>query len=279
MTYWNWTLEPIKDASEKIRGLVLSLVDVTDLKNSQREIQKLNHSLLQYAIELKASNAELEAFCYSVSHDLRSPLRSLNGFSQALLEDYPDKLDDKGKDYLTRICKSSEVMSQLIDDLLKLSRLTRAEMHHENVDLGKLAKEILARLQNEDPHRTVKVKIAGNLLTIGDENLLRSAMENLLDNAWKFTKQRAVAHIEVGKITKDKEKVFFIKDDGAGFDMAYIEKLFIPFQRLHSNQAFEGTGIGLGIVKRIINRHGGKVWAEGAVDKGATFFFTLPAPT
>lgn len=276
LTYWNWTLEPIKDHDGTVKGLVISLIDITELKMHQKEIQKLNHNLIQYAAELKAANAELEAFCYSVSHDLRAPLRSMNGFSQALLEDYTNKLDDEGKDYLTRIHNSTEKMSELIDDLLKLSRLTRSEMHYEEVDLGTIARDIINNLKKTDPSRTVKLKLHERLIVNGDENLLRLALENLLGNAWKFTKTRPTAHIELGKKQQDNETIYYLKDDGAGFDMKYSDKLFIPFQRLHSERQFEGTGIGLGIVKRIVTRHGGRIWAEAEVDKGATFYFTLP---
>jgi PAS domain S-box-containing protein len=276
LTYWNYKLEPTKDDDGKVTGLVLSLIDITDLKMHQKEIQKLNHNLIQYASELKAANAELEAFCYSVSHDLRAPLRSMNGFSQALLEDYPDKLDAEGKDYLNRIHGSTEKMSQLIDDLLKLSRLTRSEMHYEEVDLGSLSRSIINNLKKNNPDRDVKLKLHDKLIVNGDENLLRMALENLIGNAWKFTKIRDKAHIEVGKNQLNDETIFYIKDNGAGFDMKYSDKLFIPFQRLHSDKQFEGTGIGLGIVKRIITRHGGRVWAEAEEGVGATFYFTLP---
>jgi PAS domain S-box-containing protein len=225
--------------------------------------------------ELEQANKELEAFSYSVSHDLRAPLRSMDGFSQALLEDYGNKLDDQGKDYIRRVRAASQRMSQLIDDLLNLSRITRAEMHYEKVNLTALAKAIAAELQETEPERQVEFIIGKDISARGDSHLLRAVLENLLANAWKFTSKHPRARIEFGAIQVEGRSVCFVRDDGAGFDMAYVGKLFLPFQRLHGPTEFEGTGIGLATVQRIIHRHGGVVWAEGELEKGATFYFTL----
>ena len=226
--------------------------------------------------ELEQSNKELEAFTYSVSHDLRAPLRSMDGFSQALLEDYADKLDAQGKDYLHRVRAASQRMGELIDDLLALSRVGRTEMRYDKVDLSNMAGAIMARIREKEPERQVEFVVAEGLTVDGDKNLLRAVMENLLGNAWKFTGKHEHARIEFGLTQREGGPVYFVCDDGAGFDMAYVDKLFRPFQRLHDASEFPGTGIGLSTVQRIIHRHGGDVWAEGALEKGATFYFTLP---
>ncbi|HEY6877280.1 MAG TPA: ATP-binding protein, partial [Polyangiales bacterium] len=224
-----------------------------------------------------SANRELESFCYTVAHDLRAPLRSIDGFSQALIEDYADKLDDEGKQYLARLRGGAQRMAHLIDDLLSLSRLSRAELVSDRVDLSRLAHGILSRLREQQPDRAVALKIEPNLHAQGDGNLLQNALENLIGNAWKFTRNRADARIEVGQTTVDGARAFFVRDNGAGFDMAYAHKLFGAFQRLHSVSEFEGTGIGLASVARIIHRHGGRIWTQAEVGKGATFYFTLPA--
>lgn len=224
--------------------------------------------------DLAAANRELEAFSYSVSHDLRAPLRSIDGFSKALLEDYAAKLDDEGRDDLRRVRAAAQRMGQLIDDLLKLSRVTRSEVRRAPVNLSALAGEILRSLAERDPARKVRVAIAPGLVVQGDGSLLQIALENLLGNAWKFTSRRAEASIEFG-VTLADEPVFFVRDDGAGFDMAHAPNLFGPFQRLHTDSEFPGMGIGLAIVQRIVLRHGGRVWAEGVPDRGAVFSFTL----
>lgn len=225
--------------------------------------------------ELSAVNKELEAFSYSVSHDLRAPLRSIDGFSQALVEDYPDKLDEQGKNYLQRVRSSTQRMGELIDDLLKLSRVTRSEMKLEMVNLSTLAQSIATEVQKTQPERQVELVITPGLSAKGDEHLLRLLLENLLGNAWKFTGKHPQARIEFGSTQVDGKQVFFVRDDGAGFDMTYAHKLFAPFQRLHSASEFPGSGIGLATVQRIVHRHGGRIWAEAEIEKGATFYFRL----
>jgi light-regulated signal transduction histidine kinase (bacteriophytochrome) len=227
--------------------------------------------------ELEAANAELETFAYSVSHDLRAPLRSMDGFSQILLELYAGGLDERGVRYLTHVRESAQEMGQLIDALLRLSRLSRAELHRERIDLTALAASLAGHLRATDPDRTVSVDIAPNLVVEGDPTLLQAAMENLLGNAWKFTRQQESACIEVGMRLEHGIQTIYVRDNGAGFDMQYAGKLFAPFQRLHAARDYEGTGIGLATVQRIIHRHGGRIWAEGAPGQGATFFFTLGA--
>ena len=264
-----------KNDAEEVQGAFAAARDITDRKKSEERIKKLNEDLQQRAVELAAINEELEAFNYSVSHDLRSPLRSIDGFSQALLEDYTDRLDAEGKDYLTRVRAASQKMGRLIDDLLNLSRMTRIEMRREVVDLSALAKAAAAELQNREPGRQVEFVIAEGMEVNGDKRLLMVVLENLLGNAWKFTEKHPRARIECGVTQVNGKPAYFVRDDGAGFDMAYADKLFGAFQRLHGTTEFPGTGIGLATVQRIIHRHGGRVWAEGAVEQGATFYFTL----
>ncbi|MCP4898128.1 MAG: PAS domain S-box protein [bacterium] len=224
--------------------------------------------------ELSNVNRELEAFSYSVSHDLRAPLRSIDGFSQALIEDYGETVDERAHDYLTRIRAAAQRMGHLIEDLLRLSRLSRKEMSPQLVNLSEISRDVVANLNDQHPMRTVEVIIAEGLETEADPNLLRIVLENLIGNAWKFTAERENARIVIGS-QNSSSGVFFVRDNGAGFDMNYSNKLFGAFQRLHAAHEFEGTGIGLATVQRIIHRHGGKVWAEGQVDQGATFFFTF----
>jgi len=249
--------------------------DVTDRKQAEEKLKEAMVELELSSARLKSTNKELESFSYSVSHDLRSPLRSIDGFSQALLEDYAPQLDETAKDYLNRLRHASQKMGDLIDGLLKLSRLTRSEMRHETVDLSALAQEISGRLQETHPERTAEFVIHHGLSAKGDPQMLRVLMENMLGNAWKFTGKVAEARIEFGLSDNGKEPTFFIKDNGAGFDMAFKDKLFGAFQRLHDTADFPGTGIGLATVQRIINRHGGTIRAEAAVGKGAAFYFTL----
>lgn len=226
--------------------------------------------------ETNRTNKELEAFSYSVSHDLRAPIRAINGFSHILLEDYNEKLDDEGKKHLRRIGEASQRMGELIDDMLRLSRVTRSEMRRTQVNLSQLAQTVINDLRNANPDRQVEVVIAPALKVNADLNLMRILLENLLGNAWKFTRKHPTARIELGITEKDKQVTYFVRDDGAGFNMAYVNKLFGAFQRLHDVADFEGTGIGLATVQRIIHRHGGLVWAEGGIEQGATFYFTIP---
>jgi two-component system sensor histidine kinase/response regulator len=227
----------------------------------------------------KKTLAELEAFTYSVSHDLRAPLRPLDGFSQALLEDYGDKLDAQGKHYLTRIRAAAQRMGLLIEDLLELSRMSRVEVKRQRVDLTALAASVVEELRAAEPTREVELAAQPGVQAEGDARLLGIALQNLLRNAWKFTQKKSRARIEFGKRQDGKTAVYFVRDDGVGFDPAFAHKLFRPFQRLHAASEFEGTGIGLAIVERIVRRHGGRIWAEAAPGRGATFCFTLlPAP-
>ncbi len=239
------------------------------------ELQERNESLRRNAAELLAANTELDAFAYSVSHDLRAPLRSIDGFSQILLEDYSEKLDEAGRESLQRVRAASQRMGTLIDDLLKLARVTRAEIRTEDVDLSGMAREIVADLQRTTPERQVEFEIAPGLKARGDTRLLRVALDNLLRNSWKYTAKQPAPRVEFRSADANGGRTFMVRDNGAGFDMKYADKLFGVFQRLHSAADFEGTGIGLATVRRIINRHGGRIWAEGAVDQGATFYFTL----
>src|SRR6266550_690478 len=239
------------------------------------ELEERNQALRHNAAQLLAANTELDAFAYSVSHDLRAPLRSIDGFSQVLLEDYAAQLDEAGRDSLRRVRAATQRMGTLIDDLLKLARVTRAEMRTEVVDLSVMARDIAAELQRATPERQVEFAIAQGLEARGDARLLRVALENLLGNSWKYTAKRTKPKIEFGSTEENGGRAFLVRDNGAGFDMRYADKLFGVFQRLHSLSEFEGTGVGLATVRRIITRHGGRIWAEGAVDQGATFYFTL----
>jgi PAS domain S-box-containing protein len=259
---------PILGADGRAAGVVLVFRDITERK-------KAEEALRQYTAELEVSNKELEAFSYSVSHDLRAPLRSLDGFSQAVIEQYADKLDDTGKDYLMRVRGAAQRMNQITEDMLQLSRVVRSELHRDNVDLSDMASSIVADLKKTQTQRALEFSAVPGIKVIGDESLLRIALSNLLENAWKFTSKLDQARIEFGLIHQDGQEVYFVKDNGAGFDMQYADKLFQPFQRLHSDEEYSGTGIGLAIVQRVIRRHGGRVWAEGEPGKGATFYFTL----
>ncbi len=244
-------------------------------REANAKLQRMNDALVRQKEAMEVVNKELEAFSYSVSHDLRAPLRSIDGFSQALLEDYADTLDDEGRKYLRYVRESAQEMARLIDGLLSLSRVTRAGLRRAEVDLAALARRVVERARAADPKRRVEVSIPEGLPATGDPALLDVVLVNLIGNAWKFTSRRAVAHIEVGARSQRGRTVYFVRDDGAGFDMAHAGKLFGAFQRLHASREFEGTGIGLATVQRIVHRHGGEVWAEGEVGVGATFYFTL----
>lgn len=227
---------------------------------------------------LEVANKELEAFSYSVSHDLRAPLRAIEGFSSTLADEYSDRLDERGQDYLRRVAAAAEHMAKLIDDILGLSRASRAEMHPQPVNLSKMAEDIIDSLHKDEPERQAEIEIEPDLIVEADEHLIRIAMTNLLGNAWKFTSKRPVAKIELSSFEQNGERVYLVKDNGAGFKMEHFEKLFIPFQRLHKERDFPGTGIGLALVQRIVRRHEGRIWAESIVDQGATFYFTLGGP-
>jgi signal transduction histidine kinase len=237
----------------------------------------LERLVAQRTADLTATNHELSTFAYSVSHDLRAPLRAIDAFSQALLEDYEQVLDAQGQDYLRRVRANAGRMSQLIDDLLQLSRLTRAEMNCEAIDLSAMARSIATDLQRTDAGRTATFRIEPGVIARGDARLVRVLLENLIGNAWKYTSRHPTAEITFGRNGSDGEVVFYVRDDGAGFDLAYADKLFRPFQRLHTIEEFEGAGVGLATAQRVVRRHGGRIWADAAPEKGATFYFTLPA--
>jgi signal transduction histidine kinase len=264
-----------------LSALVLAAA-VTERKTAQEQVRKLNqeleHRVQDRTAQLEGINKELEAFCYSVSHDLRAPLRTIRGFSEVLMEQYKPQLDARGQDYLRRTCDAGLQMDKLIEDLLKLSRLSRSEMQRAEIDLSAIAQNIATELARGEPSRTVEVAISPGIMANGDERLLRVVIDNLLRNAWKFTKKQPNARIEFGRLNGD-SMAYFIRDNGVGFDMQYVGKLFGVFQRLHSAAEFAGSGVGLAIVQRVINRHGGKVWAEAKVNSGATIYFTLPAGT
>jgi signal transduction histidine kinase len=241
----------------------------------QQAHNELEQRVEERTKELANINKELEAFSYSVSHDLRAPLRSIDGFSQALLEDCADRLDSAGQDHLQRVRHAAQRMSVLIDDMLNLSRVTRSTMRREKLDLSAIAQSIAEELREAEPVRQVEFAIEIGLTATGDSQLLRTAMENLLRNSWKYTSAHPCARIEFGKNHQNGRSTFFVRDDGAGFDPRHANRLFGAFQRLHTTAEFPGTGVGLATVQRIIHRHGGEIWAEGAVEKGATFYFTL----
>lgn len=270
-------LQQLLNASDLSRRALLSVVE--DQRRGEEEIRQLNQELeirvRDRTAQLETANKELEAFAYSVSHDLRAPLRALEGFSGALLSDYAAQLDEKGLHYLERIQQASQRMGQLIEDLLKLSRITRRELNRRQVDLGALASNIASELASQDPARQVETIIKDSMQVLADPDLMRIALENLLHNAFKFTAKCEHPRIEVGVLEKDPERIFFVRDNGTGFDMNYANKLFIPFQRLHSLQEYPGTGIGLVTVQRIVTRHGGRIWPEAQINQGATFYFTL----
>jgi PAS domain S-box-containing protein len=263
------TISPVRDAAGNVIGVSKVARDVSERRRAERELARAKEVA-------EAASRELEAFSYSVAHDLRAPLRGMNGFAQVLLEEYKDKFDADGLDWLNEIVLNANRMGALIDALLSLSRVTRSELSREVVDLSSLARASLSAIAAQDPARTVAVLVEEHLLAEADPVLARALFDNLLGNAWKFTAKTAAAQITVGSFERGQERVFFVRDNGAGFDMSYAQKLFAPFQRLHSSLEFPGTGIGLATVQRIVRRHGGRIWAESTPGEGATFLFTIP---
>jgi len=270
-----WSLR--RDEREQAVAILETNNDVSDRKRREEEIRKLNDELGKRTTDLEASNKELEAFAYSVSHDLRAPVRHIAGYAQLLQRNSSSALDEKSRRYMTMILESAERMGTLIDDLLAFSRIGRTETREAAVNLDLLVKEILGEVQQDIIGRNIAWKISALPDLYGDRSMLRLALTNLISNAAKFTRTRPQAEIEIGCLEKNKDEVVvFIRDNGVGFDMKYVDKLFGVFRRLHSADVFEGTGIGLATVQRIIHRHGGRVWAEGLVDIGATFFLSVP---
>jgi signal transduction histidine kinase len=245
------------------------------LRESERAARELAETRAELVRDLEHKNRELESFSYAVSHDLRAPLRRIDAFVRAVTETQAERLDETGRHFLDRVRESSQHLMRLIDDVLYLAKVTRAELRDQDVDLSALAGLLLERMGEASPARTVETKIRPGIIVSGDGQLLRIALENLLENAWKFTANEPVARIEFGTMTLGGELACYVRDNGAGFDMTYADRLFAPFRRLHGSSEFPGTGIGLATVQRIIHRHGGRVWAEGLVGQGATFYFTV----
>ena len=269
-----------KERLEESQRAMINLLDDFDVERNKteaanRELRKAFESLRLAKESADAANRELEAFSYSVSHDLRTPLQSIDGFSLALLEDYGNLLDERGGDYLRRVRAATQRMGQLIEDLLRLSRLTRSVLNLATVNISALARKVATELQASQPERQVAFTITDGLTVTGDPNLIEVALDNLIGNSWKFTSKKQDAAIEFGATDLEGDTAYFVRDNGAGFDMAYADKLFDTFQRLHLERDFPGTGIGLSLVQRIVRRHNGRIWAEGAVGRGATFYFTL----
>jgi signal transduction histidine kinase len=278
----DFSLRAVKLSSDEIGTLVEHFNSMLmEMERATGEVLRLNAELEQRVRErtaqLESTNAELEAFCYSVSHDLRAPLRAIDGFSQALVDDFPSDVPPDAARYLARIRTSAQRMGQLIEDLLNLSKVSRGELQRADVDVGEIAQQVVAELRQREPGRQVDVHVWEDMRARADGRLLRAALENLIGNAWKFTGKTAAPRIEVGALRDGGRCSYFVRDNGAGFDMAYASKLFGAFQRLHTVNEFQGTGIGLATVQRIVHRHGGRIWADAAPGKGAVFYFTLAA--
>jgi signal transduction histidine kinase len=275
-----WTEPPVLQGPREIRDIGESYQALmAALRQREEQLRDFNQDLeeriRQRTQALEAANKELEAFSYSASHDLRAPLRAIDGFGKALIEDYGSSLDPTAMNYLNRMCAGASRMSDLIDDMLKLSRITRYDMQVADIDLSEMAETLAAVMRERNPDRQVDFRVTPGMRVRGDPNLLRIVLDNLLDNAWKYTGKVAAAKIDFGRTRENRETIYVLRDNGAGFDMRFADKLFGAFQRLHGKE-FEGTGIGLAIVQRIVSRHGGRIWAEAEVDRGATFYFTLP---
>jgi PAS domain S-box-containing protein len=264
------TISPVRDSAGNLVGASKIVRDITERRRAEEALARATETA-------EAANRELEAFSYSVAHDLRAPLRGMNGFAQVLLDTYGGKLDADGRDWLQEIVLNARKMGALIDALLSLARLTRRELSHESVDLSALVRATAAQLSAAEPGHSVELVVRDHLVAELDPMLAQALIENLVGNAWKFTSKAAHPRIEFGRIEAQGEQAFFLRDNGAGFDMAFSNKLFGPFQRLHTSDEFPGTGIGLATVQRIIHRHGGRVWAVGVVDGGATIYFTFPS--
>ncbi|HEY5281175.1 MAG TPA: PAS domain S-box protein [Polyangia bacterium] len=260
---------PVLDTRGNLIGASKIVRDIT--RRRRAEV-----ALAQAKDAAESANRELESFSYAVAHDLRAPLRGMNGFAQVLLDTYRDKLDTEGQDWLQEILLNAKKMGELIDGLLSLARVNRGDLKIERIDLSAIAYEVMTRLRSAEPERSVELEAPSRLDADMDPRLARALLDNLIGNAWKFSSKVAAARIELGTTDKSGPAAFFVRDNGAGFDMAFVNKLFAPFQRLHTNTEFTGTGIGLATVQRIVHRHGGRIWAEGAVNGGATFYFTLP---
>jgi PAS domain S-box-containing protein len=270
----------VRDSHGRPRATATVSRDITERKRAEQEIRQLNADLERRVVErteqLEAANKELEAFSYSVSHDLRAPLRAVSGFSQIVLEDYGAQLPEEGKEHLQTICEGAQRMGMLIDDLLSFARLGRLPLTKQMVDAERLVRDSLDELQSEQKGRVLDMRVGELPACYVDAALLKQVWLNLLSNALKYTKKRELAVIEIGSTTENDTAVYFVRDNGTGFDMKYAGKLFGVFQRLHRQEDFAGTGVGLAIVQRIVNRHGGRIWADAAPDRGATFYFTLP---
>jgi PAS domain S-box-containing protein len=275
-TWVSTTKVPLPNSEGQIIGIFGISRDITERKHGEQAIQKLNADLKKQAAQLEAANKELEAFSYSVSHDLRAPLRAIDGFTRILFEDYEPLFDDEGKRVCKIISREAQHMGQLIDDLLAFSRLGRKEMHPTKIDMKAMVSSVFDELMATEAAEHIDFHIHRLPLAMGDATLIRQVWVNLISNAIKFSSKKEQAVIDVGSKYSENEHVYYVHDNGAGFDLEYVDKLFGVFQRLHSEKEFPGTGVGLAIVKRVINRHDGRVWAEGEVDKGATFYFALP---